>query len=111
MTGTAQPAAEELREFYGLEVVVVPTHRPMRRIDQPDIVFTHREAKEGAVVEEIRRAHASGRPVLVGTLTVEESERLAARLRGAGVACQILNAKNDAMEARVIAARRRTSGP
>ncbi len=103
MTGTAQTAAEELRELYGLDVVVVPTHRPMIRVDQPDVVFTHRDAKERAVVEEIQRAHASGRPVLVGTLTVEESERLAERLRGAGVACQVLNAKNDAMEALVIA--------
>jgi preprotein translocase subunit SecA len=103
MTGTAWTAAPELRELYGLDVVVVPTHRPMIRVDHPDIVYTHRDAKERAVVEEIQRAHASGRPVLVGTLSVEESERLAARLRNAGVACEILNAKNDAMEARVIA--------
>jgi preprotein translocase subunit SecA len=103
MTGTAQTAAGELRELYGLDVVVVPTHRPMIRLDHPDIVFTHREAKERAVVQEIQRAHATGRPVLVGTLTVEESERLAARLHRAGVACEILNAKNDAMEARIIA--------
>src|SRR6185436_877300 len=103
MTGTAQTAAAELRGQYGLDVVVVPTHRPMIRVDHPDLVYTHRDAKERAVVEEIQRAHASGRPVLAGTLTVEESERLAARLRSAGVACEILNAKNDAMEARVIA--------
>lgn len=103
MTGTAQTAAPELRELYGLDVVVVPTHRPMIRVDHPDIVFTHRDAKERAVVEEIQRTHASRRPVLVGTLTVEESERLAARLRGGGVACEILNAKNDAMEAHIIA--------
>jgi preprotein translocase subunit SecA len=103
MTGTAQTAALELREMYGLDVVVVPTHRPMVRDDHPDVVFTHRDAKERAVVEEIQRAHASGRPVLVGTLTVEESERLAARLREAGLACEILNAKNDAMEARLVA--------
>ena len=110
MTGTAQTAAAELRELYGLDVVVVPTHRPMIRVDHPDVVFTHRDAKERAVVDEIQRAHASGRPVLVGTLTVEESERLAARLRDAGVACEILNAKNDAREARVVAARRRALG-
>src|SRR6185436_6609203 len=60
MTGTAQAAAEELRALYGLEVVVVPTHRPMIRVDQPDIVFTHRDAKDRAVVEEIQQAHASG---------------------------------------------------
>jgi preprotein translocase subunit SecA len=103
MTGTAQPAAEELKEFYGLEVVVVPTHRPVRRVDQPDVVFTHRDVKARAVVDEIQRAHASGRPVLVGTLTVAESERLAEDLRGAGVPCQVLNAKNDAIEASVVA--------
>jgi preprotein translocase subunit SecA len=103
MTGTAQTAASELRELYRLDVVVVPTHRPMIRVDHPDIVYTHRDAKERAVVEEIERAHASGQPVLVGTLTVEESERLAAQLRNTGVACEILNAKNDAMEARIVA--------
>jgi len=103
MTGTAQTAASELRDLYGLDVVVIPTHRPMIRIDHPDIVFADRDAKERAVVDEIQRAHASGRPVLVGTLTVEESERLAAGLRATGVACEILNARNDAREASVIA--------
>jgi preprotein translocase subunit SecA len=104
MTGTAQTAALELRQLYGLEVVVIPTHRPMIRVDHPDLVFTHREAKEQAVVDEIRRVHASGRPVLVGTLTVEESERLAAQLRLADVPCQVLNAKHDEREAQIIAA-------
>jgi preprotein translocase subunit SecA len=103
MTGTAQDAARELEEFYGLRVVVVPTHRPMIRVDAPDVVFTHREGKEAALVDEIRRAHATGRPVLVGTLSVEESEVLAARLRGEGLSCEVLNAKNDALEAGVIA--------
>jgi preprotein translocase subunit SecA len=103
MTGTAQDAGRELEEFYGLRVVVVPTHRPMVRVDQPDWIFTHREAKEAAVVEEIRRAHATGRPVLVGTLTVEESERLAERAKREGLGCDVLNAKNDAVEARVVA--------
>ena len=103
MTGTASDAAIELRAFYGVEVLVVPTHRPMIRIDRPDIVFTHREAKESALVAEISRAHESGRPVLVGTLTVEESERLAGRLRSAGITCEVLNAKNDEQEARIVA--------
>ena len=103
MTGTARGAAEELDEFYGLPVVVVPTHRPMIRVDADDVVFTHREAKEAAVVDEVRRVHATGRPILVGTLTVAESERLAARLRAEGVECQVLNARNDEMEARVVA--------
>jgi preprotein translocase subunit SecA len=103
MTGTAQDAASELRQFYGVEVVVIPTHRSMIRIDRPDLVFTHRDAKERAVLEEVRRAHASGRPVLVGTASVDESERLADRFRTAGLICQVLNAKNDAEEARIIA--------
>jgi preprotein translocase subunit SecA len=66
-------------------------------------VFTRREAKEAALVAEVSRAHASGRPVLVGTLTVEESERLAIRLRSAGIVCEVLNAKNDEQEARIVA--------
>ncbi|HEV7500871.1 MAG TPA: accessory Sec system translocase SecA2, partial [Vicinamibacteria bacterium] len=103
MTGTARDAAAELDEFYGLPVAVVPTHRPLIRVDEEDVVFTHREAKEAAVVDEVRRVHARGRPILVGTLTVVESERLAARLRAASVECQVLNARNDEMEARVIA--------
>lgn len=103
MTGTAQDAARELEEFYGLAVVVIPTHRPLIRVDRADVLFTHRGAKETALVEEIRRAHAAGRPVLVGTLSVEESERLAARLRAAAISCEVLNAKNDAMEAALVA--------
>jgi preprotein translocase subunit SecA len=104
MTGTARDGAEELRLFYGLDVVVIPTHRPVRRIDHPDVVFTHREAKEAAVVQEVAAAHASGRPVLAGTSTVEESERLGSALRARGVACQVLNARQDEDEARIVAA-------
>jgi preprotein translocase subunit SecA len=103
MTGTAQDAAEELQELYGLPVVVIPTHRAVLRVDGPDVVFTHREAKEAAVAAEVQRVHAMGRPVLVGTLTVEESERLSSRLRDAGIACEVLNAKNDAAEAEIVA--------
>ena len=103
MTGTAQTAAAELHAFYGLRVVVVPTHRPMIRTDRPDLIFTHRETKERALIEEIEHVHAHGRPVLIGTLTVEESERIAARLTAQGVRCSVLNAKNDEAEARVIA--------
>jgi preprotein translocase subunit SecA len=102
MTGTAQDAAREIREFYGLPVVVVPTHRPMIRVDEPDVVFTHLEAKEAAVVEEVRRAHATGRPVLVGTVTITESERLAARLDGLGISSQVLSAAHDEKEAAIV---------
>ena len=103
MTGTAQAAADELHQFYGVEVIVIPTHRPMIRIDHPDLVFANRSAKERALVDEVIRVHRLQRPVLVGTSTVEESERIAASMRGAGVGCQVLNAKNDEAEAQVIA--------
>ena len=103
MTGTARDAAAELTQTYGLDVLVIPTHRPVARIDREDLVFTHREAKDRAIVAEIRRTHATGRPVLVGTSTVTESERLADHLRGAGIACDVLNAKNDAEEAAIVA--------
>jgi preprotein translocase subunit SecA len=103
MTGTAREAAAELFDIYGRPVVVVPPHRPSRRVDHADVVFTHRQAKEAGVVAEVRRAHESGRPVLVGTLTVEESERLAVAVREAGVPCSVLNAVHDEDEAAVVA--------
>jgi preprotein translocase subunit SecA len=103
MTATAAPSARELKEFYGLGVVVVPPHRPCVRRDLPDVVFTHKEAKLGALVREIAAVHAGGRPVLAGTASVRESEELAAALVKAGVACEILNAKNDELEAAVVA--------
>ncbi len=103
MTATAQAAAEELEAFYGLRVAVIPTHRPMVRVDEPDVVFTHQAAKRAALVAEIARVHASGRPVLVGTASVGESEELAAALAGAGIACAVLNARNDEKEAAIVA--------
>jgi preprotein translocase subunit SecA len=103
MTGTARDAAPEFQQSYGLDVVVIPTHRPVVRVDHDDVLLTHREIKERTVIEEICRAHADGRPVLVGTATVAESELLADRLRAAGVACDVLNARNDAEEAAIVA--------
>jgi preprotein translocase subunit SecA len=103
MTATAQPAAEELEGFYGLKVVPIPPNRPFIREDLPDVVFTHKAAKYQALIAEISRAHETGRPVLVGTSSVEESELLAGRLQKAGVECQVLNAKNDEAEAAIIA--------
>jgi preprotein translocase subunit SecA len=103
MTGTAIDCAAELKQLYGRDVAVVPTHRPMVRVDRDDLVFTHRDAKERAIVDDIQRAHVIGRPVLVGTSTVTESESLAERLRRVGVACEVLNAKNDAEEAPIVA--------
>jgi preprotein translocase subunit SecA len=78
MTGTARPAAHELTEVYGLDVLTVPTHRPLIRIDHPDVIFGSRKAKRQALLEEIARVHATGRPIL-GTGRVEESELLAAK--------------------------------
>lgn len=103
MTATAQPAAEELADFYGLKVVPLPPHKPCVREDLPDLIFTHREARQKALVAEISRVHEGGRPVLVGTRSVEESESLADRLKAESVACRVLNAKNDEAEAEIIA--------
>jgi len=99
MTGTAQDAAEEFREFYKLKTVVIPTNRPCVRTDAPDRVFPTRDAKRQALVDEIARVHATGRPILVGTASVEESEQLADLLHERGIGCQVLNAKNDFLEA------------
>jgi preprotein translocase subunit SecA len=103
MTATAQPAAEEFRDAYDTEVVVIPTHRPCIRVDHADRIFTHKTAKQSALVEEIIRVNATGRPILVGTANVAESQRLAAALEEAGVRCRILNAKNNEAEAEIVA--------
>jgi preprotein translocase subunit SecA len=103
MTATAQPAADELKQFYGLTVVVIPPNRPCIRTDHPDEIFTHKEAKTQALIDEIRHCREIGRPVLVGTASVEESEELAAALKITGISCDVLNAKNDEQEAKIIA--------
>ena len=103
MTGTALPAEDELARVYELEVVTVPPHRPCIRIDEPDIIYASKDAKRRALVAGIARVHATGRPVLAGTVSVEESERLAADLSQAGIACRVLNARNDAEEAEIVA--------
>jgi preprotein translocase subunit SecA len=103
MTATAVPSAEEFAAFFGLKTVVFRTNQPCRRRDDPDVVFTHREAKAAALVDEIARVHATGRPILVGTASVRESEDLAAALEPRGVACQVLNARHDALEAGIVA--------
>ncbi len=101
MTGTAATQADEFRLVYGLEVDVIPTNRPMIRADLRDRVYAHKFDKERAVLEEIRRLHAIGRPVLVGTRSVEESERLSARLPD--IPHQVLNARHEEQEAGMIA--------
>jgi preprotein translocase subunit SecA len=101
MTGTAATQADEIRLVYGLDVEVVPTNRPMIRTDRPDRIYPRKSDKERAVLEEIRRLHASGQPVLVGTRSVEESERLSARLPD--IPHQVLNARYEEQEAGMIA--------
>jgi preprotein translocase subunit SecA len=101
MTGTAATQADEFRLVYGLEIEVIPTNRPMIRVDLPDRLYATKRDKERAVIAEIQRLHLSGRPVLVGTRSVEESERLSARL--AGTPHQVLNARHEEQEAEMIA--------
>ena len=103
MTGTAVAVAEQLREFYALEVAVIPPNVPCVRDDEPDRLYATSADKEQALVTQIAETHEKGRPVLIGTLDVAESERLARRLKVAGVPCSVLNAKNDAEEAAIIA--------
>ncbi|MEV4092124.1 accessory Sec system translocase SecA2 [Streptosporangium saharense] len=102
MTGTAVAVGDQLREFYDLKVAVVPPNRPCVRIDAPDRLFEYRMDKDRALVEEIVEVHATGRPILIGTLDVAESERLSLTLSGRGLECVVLNAKNDAEEASII---------
>jgi preprotein translocase subunit SecA len=103
MTGTAVAVGEQLREFYSVEVAVIPPNVPCVREDEPDRLYSTLDAKEQAIVEEIKLTHEAGRPVLIGTLDVAESERLAARLDREDLPCVVLNAKNDAEEAAIIA--------
>jgi preprotein translocase subunit SecA len=101
MTGTAATQARDFREMYDLDVEVVPTHRPMIRADHPDAVFETRVAKEAAIIREIRDTHASGRPVLVGTSSVQESESISQQL--SGISHCVLNARNEEAEAAIVA--------
>jgi preprotein translocase subunit SecA len=105
MTGTARTEEAEFVKTYNLEVTVIPTNRPIRRIDAPDLVYKTENAKWKAVVEEIAYMHAKGRPVLVGTTSVEKSERLSAMLKERGIPHNLLNAKpeNVEREAEIIA--------
>lgn len=102
MTATARSSADEFGETYGLDVVVIPPNRPCIREDLPYAVFAGKEAKRQALVNDTVSFHGIGRPVLIGTASVEESDGLAAELRAAGVPCSVLNAKNDEMEAELI---------
>ena len=103
MTGTAQTEASELHGTYDLQVVSIPTHRPMVRADQPDLVYRTEEAKYDAITDDIAERVERGQPVLVGTISVEKSEKLSGYLTRRGVAHEVLNAKQHAREAEIIA--------
>ncbi|ANA81214.1 accessory Sec system translocase SecA2 [Paenibacillus glucanolyticus] len=103
MTATAHVSAMEFEDIYALQVVQIPPNRPNIRVDHPHRIYTHKEAKFKALVHEISSVHRVGRPILIGTSSVEESDRLAEALAVAGVPCHVLNASNDAEEADIIA--------
>ena len=102
MTGTALTEEIEFREIYGLDVVVIPTHMPVIRMDNPDLVFKTVKGKYNAIVEEIKETYGKGQPVLVGTVSIEKSEVLSALLKKQGVPHQVLNAKYHEKEAEII---------
>jgi preprotein translocase subunit SecA len=103
MTGTAKTEEEEFIKIYGLEVVPIPTNRPMVRADLADRVYTSETGKFQAVVSEVKERNLKGQPVLIGTVSIEKNERLAASLQKAGVPHEVLNAKNNEREAHIIA--------
>ncbi|MHB8945924.1 MAG: preprotein translocase subunit SecA [Bacillota bacterium] len=103
MTGTALTEEEEFRKIYGMDVIVIPTNRPMIREDQPDVVYRTEKGKFEAVVEEIGELYEKGQPVLVGTISIERSERLSKMLEKKGIRHQVLNAKHHEREAEIIA--------
>jgi preprotein translocase subunit SecA len=103
MTGTAMTEANEFQHTYKLEPVEIPTNRPLIRINYPDVIYRTAEEKFRAVVREIKELHAARRPVLVGTISVENSEKLARMLRREGITCEVLNAKHHEKEAEIVA--------
>ena len=103
MTGTAKSEEEEFRAIYGLDVLEIPTNRPVARQDMPDIIYKTEKAKNKAIVDVIEELHKKGQPVLVGTVTVEKSEEISRLLIRRGVKHNVLNAKNHAREADIVA--------
>ena len=103
MTGTADTEAPEFNKIYKLDVMVIPTHQKMIRTDFADVIYRNEAEKFKAVVEEIKELHAKGQPVLVGTISIEKSERLSRAIAREGVKHSVLNAKNHALEAEIIA--------
>lgn len=102
MTGTAATEEDEFQKIYGMDVVVIPTHKPMIRTDYPDAVYRTEKAKFQAVLEEVCQLYAQGRPVLVGTISIEKSEMLSSMLRTRGIPHSVLNAKYHEKEAEIV---------
>ena len=103
MTGTAKTEEEEFRNIYNMYVVEVPTNRPVIREDKPDLLFVNDEAKYKYMLEDIKKIHATGQPILIGTVAVETSERISKLLKKAGIKHEVLNAKNHSREAEIVA--------
>ena len=103
MTGTAMTEASEFWKIYRLDVVAIPTNRPMKRINHPDVIFRSEREKYNAVVDEIKQVHETGRPILVGTTSIEKSEHLSHELNKFGIPHEVLNAKHHEREADIIA--------
>ncbi|MGE7603932.1 accessory Sec system translocase SecA2 [Peribacillus sp. NPDC097675] len=102
MTGSAMPSKGEFWETYQLPVIEIPTNKPIRRVDEPDLIFKDEVSKHKKIVAEIKRIHAEGRPILIGTTSIEQSEKLSVYLEKEKICHQILNAKTEADEAKII---------
>ena len=103
MTGTAMTESEEFQEIYSLDVVEIPTNKPMIRIDHDDVMYKTEKAKFNAIIEQVRECHEKGQPVLVGTVSIEKSEQLSHALKRAGIKHEVLNAKQHEREAEIVA--------
>lgn len=103
MTGTAMTESQEFSEIYKLDVVEIPTNKPLIRKDNPDVIFQTERAKYKHVIEQIKACHEKGQPILVGTISIEKSELLSKMLKRAGIPHNVLNAKNHEREAEIIA--------
>ncbi len=103
MTGTAKTEEEEFDEIYNLDVVEIPTNRPIQRVDDVDYVYINENGKYRAIIDEINRVHPTGQPILIGTISIEASERLSNALKKAGIKHTVLNAKNHEREAAIVA--------
>lgn len=103
MTGTAETSKEEFLKVYGLEVVTIPTHREIKRIDRNDLIFQNEKGKFKAIAKKVKQLQEKGQPVLIGTVSIEKNELLSAYLMSEGVVHTVLNAKNHEKEGAIIA--------